>query len=83
MVKGCFDIKKNYLGRNQRFSAAVLSQIINSDVDAKRVSPHREICYKIYRWSQNVTKLAINHQEVIHVCLFGCIYVCTACFYTC
>ena len=37
MVKGCFDIKKNYLGRNQRFSAAVLSQMINSDVDAKRV----------------------------------------------
>ena len=37
----------------------------------------------IAKWSRHVTKLAINRQEITRVSLFGCIYVRTACFYTC
>ena len=35
LAKGFFDVQKTIMERDQRFFAAVLSQIINNDVDAK------------------------------------------------
>ena len=35
MAKGFFDVQKTIMERDQRFFAAVLSQIINNDVDVK------------------------------------------------
>ena len=68
IAKGCFEIKKNILGRNQRFSAAVLSQMINSDVDAKRVYIFVKITAKyVIKYTDKLPSVRHVHCEIVIV----------------